>query len=109
MLRLLPIIAWYLSRFVRFPLAQMPDVYEGRKNSSAIWRLSTPSQNGKLPSVLRTPGREVIPPPTREVLVEGVAEVSGDYHLRALALGRIRGPGVEEVAEFRIENPPQKL
>src|SRR5689334_9477040 len=58
---LFPSIAWYLSVLVMLPFTQMPEVYEGRKNSSAIWRLSTPSQNGKLPSVVRTPGSEVMP------------------------------------------------
>lgn len=61
-LRLLPSIAWYDRRSTICPLAQIPEVYEGRKNSSAIKRVSTPSQKGKLPSTLRVPGRDVIPP-----------------------------------------------
>jgi hypothetical protein len=44
--------------------AQIQVVYEGRKNSSPICRLSTESQYGKLPPVDRTPGNPLIPAPT---------------------------------------------
>src|SRR5205085_6944131 len=62
-LMLLPIMAIYFKRSVKLPIAQKPEVYEGRKNSSAMWRLSTLVQNGKLPSTLRVPGSDLIPPP----------------------------------------------
>ena len=54
----------YFSCVTISPLAQKPVVYEPRKNSSAIRRSSTPSQYGNWPSVLRTLGRLVIPPPS---------------------------------------------
>src|SRR5829696_4810048 len=60
---LFPSIVMYFSRLVMFPVAQMPEVYDGRKNSSAIIRESTFGQNGKLPSTLRVPGSDLIPPP----------------------------------------------
>ena len=44
-------------------MSQMPVVYDGRKNSSAINRSSTPFQYGNCPSVLRTPGSDVMPSP----------------------------------------------
>ena len=83
----------------------MPLVYEGRKNSSAIRRLSTPIHCGKLPIVVRVPGSEVIPPPSDERLVERVLEEAGHDDLRSLALARVRRPHVEEVAEPRIDHP----
>ncbi len=63
-LRLLAIITWYLTLVWRSPLSQTPEVYEPRKNSSAISRSSTPSQYGNWPSVLRTVGSDVMPTPT---------------------------------------------
>ena len=64
-------------------------VYEGRKNSSAIRRLSTPSQNGKLPSTLRVPGNDMIPAVTVKRSVEGVAQVPGEHDLGAQTLRSI--------------------
>ena len=78
-------------------------------NSSAIRRLSTFSQNGKLPSVLRTPGSEVTPPAEREVLVECVVQVAREHDLGALTLVRVGAPGVEKVAKLGIEQPAEKL
>jgi hypothetical protein len=63
-LRLLANITMYLSVVFNSPFNQTPDVYEPRKNSSAISRSSTPSQYGNWPSVLRTEGSDVIPAPT---------------------------------------------
>ena len=57
-------ITLYFSLAGRSPFSQTPLVYDPRKNSSAISRPSTPSQYGNWPSVLRTVGSEVIPPPT---------------------------------------------
>src|SRR6185503_2574883 len=68
-LMLFPSITWYLSRSARLPVAQMPDVYDGRMNSSAMWRLSTFIQNGKFPSTLRVPGNDLIPPPRVKYLL----------------------------------------
>ena len=45
-LRLLANIAWYLTLVWSSPLSQTPEVYDPRKNSSAIRRSSTPSQYG---------------------------------------------------------------
>src|SRR6185436_5394617 len=63
-LRLLANITLYLRFVWSSPLTHTPEVYEPRKNSSAIRRSSTPSQYGNCPSVLRTVGREVMPTPT---------------------------------------------
>ena len=54
----------YLNFVANSPFSQTPVVYEPRKNSSAISRLSTVSQYGNWPSVLRTDGRLVMPPPS---------------------------------------------
>ncbi len=62
-LKLSASIAMYLNFFGRSPLSHTPSVYEPLKNSSAIKRLSTLSQYGNCPSVLRTAGREVMPAP----------------------------------------------
>src|SRR5262245_19031612 len=63
-LRLLANIAMYLNLVLTSPFSHTPEVYEPRKNSSAIRRSSTPSQYGNCPSVLRTLGSEVMPAPT---------------------------------------------
>ena len=85
-LRLLANITWYLNLVWRSPLSQTPEVYEPRKNSSAISRSSTPSQYGNWPSVLRTVGSDVIPTPTRHEAVEDPAQVARADDLRRIAL-----------------------
>src|SRR5215208_5079651 len=52
------------------PVREIPDVYDGRMNSSAMCRLSTFVQNGKLPSTLRVPGNDRIPPPRVKCLLK---------------------------------------
>src|SRR5262249_8580913 len=63
-LRLLAIMAMYLTFACTSPFTHTPCVYEPRKNSSAMSRSSTPSQYGNCPAVLRVEGREVMPAPT---------------------------------------------
>ncbi len=63
-LRLFASIAMYLNFVLNSPLSHIPVVYNPRKNSSAMSRSSTPSQYGNWPSVLRTLGRLVMPPPS---------------------------------------------
>src|SRR6476620_798079 len=63
-LRLLANIAMYFNLVWSSPLSHTPEVYEPRKNSSAIKRSSTPRQYGNCPSVLRTDGSDVMPTPT---------------------------------------------
>ena len=107
-LRLLPTITWYLTLVWNSPLSQTPEVYDPRKNSSAISRSSTPSQYGNWPSVLRTRRQRRDADADADEAVEGPGQVARAHDLRRVALRGVRRPDVEVVAHLRREEPARE-